>query len=346
MTNCRNCEKLITAEMQFCPYCSQKNTDGKIRVRSFLAVFVNQVFNIESKLFKTLRDLFIPGKLTIEYFKGKHKTYFHPLRLFIVLAVIYIALVGFSQHNFLQINDDGKSISSPSFHKKVYYFILLQQLDSLNNVNYQTKKYNTNTYTHIQQLICDTLEKYEKISRSDSMFWDVEAIDLIELNAQEIIDKYNIEGFWDVLLFKQGLKVSKGGDSGINSFILNNALWAILLMMPFLAFILMLFYNKKYYYVEHLVFSFHAHSFIFFLFIVLSLPYYLLNFVGISNKIIEVIVIIIILIVPVYILFALKNVYDQKWWITVLKFLGISFNYAILSLVFFILIVTFGFVFF
>jgi len=338
MPNCRNCEKLITAEMQFCPYCSQKNTDGKVRVWSFLAVFINQVFNIESKLFKTLRDLFIPGKLTTEYFKGKHKTYFHPLRLFIVLAVIYIAFLGFSQHNFFQLDLDEKSISSPSFHKKVYYSILLQQLDSLNNVNHQIKKYDSNTYAHIQQLICDTLEKYEKISRSDSMIWDVEAIDLIELNAQEIIDKYNIEGFLDVFMFKRSLKVLKGGASEINSFILSNALWAILLMMPFLALILMLFYYKQYYYVEHLVFSFHVHSFIFLLFvIIISLDYFL------NSKVIS---ILILLIIPVYILFALKNVYRQTWWITVLKFLGISFNYAILSISFVILIIVLGFAFF
>jgi len=269
----------MTAEMQFCPYCSQKNTNGKIRVRSFLAVFVNQVFNIESKLFKTLRDLFIPGKLTIEYFKGRHQTYFHPLRLFIVLAVIFIAFLTFSENDFIRLNPNEDKISSPSFHKKVYYSILFHQLDSLNSVNYQIKKYDSTTYRYIEQLICDTLEKYENTIRNPFSERNIEVIDLIELDDQEI-------------------------------------------------------------------FSFHAHSFIFLLFTVVFLFSYLLDSIGISNKIIEVIVILTILMVPVYILFALKKVYEQKWWTTVLKFLGISFNYAILSLVFFILIVALGFVFF
>jgi len=345
VSNCRNCEHSIASEMQFCPHCGQKNTDGKVRVWSFLTVFINQVFNIESKLFKTMRDLFIPGKLTVEYFKGKHKTYFHPLRFFIVLAVLLIALISFfSNGNFISAdeinisltnetdtisldeNSNSSHLSSPSNIKKIYYAILFHQLDSLNTVNYQTQQYDSLTHSHIRQLVCSTLGDYEEsiniitekipVGIGINKLLEINITDAIELNDDEIAEKYEVKGFINNLALKQSLKVYKGA-YGFDSFILSNALWAGLLMMPFLALILMLFYFKqKHYYVEHLVFSFHIHSFIFLLFALVTLLQNLLNY--------ELIFIILILAILGYILFAIKKVYGQTWLKTLLKFTGIS----------------------
>jgi len=345
--NCRNCELSIAIEILFCPHCGQKNTDGKIKVWSFLAVFLDQVFNIESKLFKTMRDVFIPGRLTVEYFKGKHKTYFHPLRFFIVLAVLLLAIIGF----FLDNETTSTDNISQSFKYKIYNSVLFHQLDSLNRAKYQTQEYDTITYTLIQQLVDElvdeTLGEYGGVSQHFSPYvYDfdtnkelyIKNIDLIELNDQEIVDKYKIEGFWEVLLLKQNLKVLKG-ESGFRNFFLSNVLWTGLLMMPFLALIFKLFYLKlNHYYVEHLVFSFHIHSFIFLLFAFIILLLQFLNF--------QFIFIISILAIPIYIVFAIKKVYRQSWSSTLLKFTGISFCYTILSTVFLALTLVLGLMFF
>lgn len=43
-----------------------------------------------------MKALFIPGKLTTEYFKGRHVAYVPPVRIFLTLAVIHFAILGFS----------------------------------------------------------------------------------------------------------------------------------------------------------------------------------------------------------------------------------------------------------
>ncbi len=55
--------------------------------------FINNAFNIESKLFRTLRAMFVPGKLTEEYFKGRHIRYYHPLRLFLFTGIALFAVL-------------------------------------------------------------------------------------------------------------------------------------------------------------------------------------------------------------------------------------------------------------
>ena len=91
--NCGNCAHPISEAAKFCSNCGQKNTDGRISISSFFSVFFSTVFNLESKFFQSISHIFIPGKLTLEYFKGKHKRYFHPVRFFIVSALLLLASI-------------------------------------------------------------------------------------------------------------------------------------------------------------------------------------------------------------------------------------------------------------
>ena len=87
---CPNCNNVFPKDAKYCPACSQKTRSGKVTVREYLSDFFDQVFNLDSKLFKTLGALFIPGKLTKEYFLGKRKSYAPPIRLFLVMVIIFL----------------------------------------------------------------------------------------------------------------------------------------------------------------------------------------------------------------------------------------------------------------
>lgn len=88
---CLNCGSTNVEE--YCANCGQKAQATKQPFRVFLTDAVETLFNIDSRIFKTLKDLFrYPGKLTNEYVAGKRATYLPPLRIYISISVIYFLL--------------------------------------------------------------------------------------------------------------------------------------------------------------------------------------------------------------------------------------------------------------
>lgn len=325
---CLNCEKVIGNEMKFCSYCGQKNSNGKVNVLTYFTDLFSLVFNIEGKLFTTLTDIFIPGKLTVKYFKGKRLGYFHPLRLFLVLAALLLAAISFS----LKDNLDNIGLIESNNIKKFTTIEIAKKIDVFNQEN--CTLYDSLLYARIENFRYDILGDYENVSANlDDINIDfggeeihLKGYDIVKYNAEEIIEKNNIEGFWGQFFVKQGVKFFKNID-GFVTYIISNSLWLALLMMPFLAIILKIFYFKKYY-IEHLVFSLHTHSFIF---LILTLSLLLNYFLGT-----DVFLGLLFIAVTIYFLLSLKNYYRQSWRITLLKFFSIGCCYVCLT-VFFVL---------
>ena len=90
---CKNCNQLLEKGDNFCPNCGQK-TINKLNVKFILGDFFQTVFNIDSKVFRSLRFLlFKPGFLTKEYVEGKRVSYLAPIRLYIALSFIFFFLI-------------------------------------------------------------------------------------------------------------------------------------------------------------------------------------------------------------------------------------------------------------
>lgn len=96
--NCLNCGHTLEKDFKFCPNCGQHPTDGKIPFSHLFLEFFEGVFHLDGKLITTLRHVFIPGKLTLEFFKGKHKSYAAPFQLFLVLGGLYFVLLSKTMH--------------------------------------------------------------------------------------------------------------------------------------------------------------------------------------------------------------------------------------------------------
>ena len=82
--------------------CAQRYTDGKISLRDLLRDFLESFLNFDSRVFRTITALFLPGKLSIEYFRGRHQRYLSPLRLFFSLAVFHFAVLGFLGNSYIK----------------------------------------------------------------------------------------------------------------------------------------------------------------------------------------------------------------------------------------------------
>ncbi len=326
-TNCPNCQSEMAITDKFCASCGQKVQRRIPRLWEMITEFFDSVLNIDSKIVRTFQAIFIPGQLTIRYFQGIRKKYYQPFRLFFFVSVLFFTVLGFSgikdtimgfnqQNDFVDLQEkvqtskkltELKPVITPKFIDTVLVSGVFDSLQSELNVSMDT--FNIN------------------FGATDGSY-DIASEDLLALSGDEIIEKYEIEGFWDQLVAKQFIKTIKD-PSGFTWYMIGNLIWMLIFLMPALALVLKLLYiRRKRYYVEHLTFMFHFHSFAFLLATVFIL---IANYFDNSR-----ITLALLVGIPLYLLVALLRYYKQGFIKTFIKFIMLVISYSLLSLIFFL----------
>jgi hypothetical protein len=92
---CQNCGTPLLGE--HCYACGQP-VKGLVRhFSSIVGDFLDTVFNIDTRVFRTLGPLFArPGYLSLEYFAGRRVRYVSPVRLFFFLSIVTFFVAQFS----------------------------------------------------------------------------------------------------------------------------------------------------------------------------------------------------------------------------------------------------------
>jgi hypothetical protein len=87
LTSCTNCGG---ASSDYCSRCGERQPGHHdLSVAHFAHDVVHEFVHLDSKLFRTLRDIVAkPGFLTEEYFAGRKSRYIAPLRLFLTLFAL------------------------------------------------------------------------------------------------------------------------------------------------------------------------------------------------------------------------------------------------------------------
>lgn len=328
---CRNCHFPLAPDATYCYNCGQKNTTGKISFWGLMDELADAIFNLDSKIFRTIAALFIPGKLTVEYFKGRHKRYVHPFRIFLVLAVVQIAVI-----NFVALDEMEETLTDvvDSEAQKNFQAVFM---DSLQHVHEIVLEEHKNNKAQLQLAFDSTFAKmggtkydstnlgYMVIDENwdlDTEELDVARKDIVEMSDQSLLDKYEVEGLIPRYLVIQSLRFLKKG-GGISEFFMGKLVWMIMLMMPALALVLKLLYiRRKRFYVEHLIFSFHYHAFAF---LALSLGIlldgngdeYIFIPIALGGMVI-------------YLYLAMRRVYQQGHFKTFIKFSVLNWSYTFL----------------
>jgi len=304
---------------KYCPACSQKYTTGRISIKDFLVDFFNDVLNLDAKLPKTFMALFIPGKLTTEFFKGKHKSYASPIRLFLLSGVFLFAYLTIQMKNVDMEDDDILNL-----HQDVDW---LTFQDHLNDAKTKTDSIFPQNVAVSDSLIKFMIDEVGEIEDSINLEENFDGLplpkfskrDLLQDRPDELIEKYGKDwDFWQRIAFKQTLKLSQGFRGVLEYFISHSSI-SILFMMPFLALLLKLLYiRRNYYYIEHLIFAFHYHAFVFLIILFLSAFGIYLH---------PIILAILIVSIFVYLFIAMLKVYQQGWFKTLIKYFTLLFGY-------------------
>lgn len=315
---------------QYCPDCGQKVYHGPLRLRQLFAQFFEVIFNIDNRFFRTLRDMFFPGRLTNYYLAGKQQTYLNPLRLFFVTALVFVAILTFtiSYLTSEELNKNDRRQVANAYHE-LYADELRQAADSVK------QDYLNNDGVHSA---IDSLLNIVAVNEHDSTsvgyfkyegglsFTPTELIvsskDIYTNNATTLCKQYNVPGRIEQYQVQQLVKIMTSGANTL-TYILSQSLWALLIMIPITGLLLKLVYiRRKRRYVEHLVFSLHTHAV---LFILLGFGLLYLYFQESMN-----VFFIGLGLFAIFLYLALRKVYQQGWFKTLVKLCILGFFYAML----------------
>ena len=158
LPNCQNCSTSISEMDKFCPNCGQQNTDGHISMHDLWHELTHYFIHVDNKIFVTLRDLLIPGKLTDEFFKGHRKRYVPPITLFFVIGILSPWILG---QVFKQSPNQAHMTKGFIKEKQLYRNDLLFELDSI-------VKNDSTRFSKDMKIVLDTflLKNYQKYNTS------------------------------------------------------------------------------------------------------------------------------------------------------------------------------------
>ena len=93
-TACAACGEALAGP--YCHACGERAPHpGDESLVAFLREQVREVTSADGRLWRTVRALFVPGKLTVEYLGGRRGLYARPVRVFLVVNVaLFFALSG------------------------------------------------------------------------------------------------------------------------------------------------------------------------------------------------------------------------------------------------------------
>jgi len=125
-------------------------------------------------------------------------------------------------------------------------------------------------------------------------------------------------------------RVQAVGETGLKKAVLENIPAALIILLPIMAFVLKLLYPlSRRYYVEHLLFFVHFHSFVFFILTLQILLTRLGEWIGFVEMLFDLVVVAATLYIPVYLYVAMRRVYGQGRALTFVKYVPLVIAYAI-----------------
>ena len=287
---CLNCNHTLSEVYNFCPHCGQENNDNNVSFGTFIGDFFSNYFSFDTRIGRSIQPFFLrPGYLTNQFNDGKRTRYVHPLRLYLVVSLVFFFLIS------LQVDFSIDNTSTEEFGWGAVNGIL--DLDSLEK---------------------DSIELIKNIVL-DANLSDEEALDsLAQIGQKDLVvrvDSLRTDWFGK-RAFGQGRRLARLGLRFFVATLIKNLPFVLLVAMPLFALLLKgLYVRRRVLYVQHLVHTLHLHSFSLVLFSLL-VTFYLLE---VPNQVEDYAEGIIFLLLLSYVLLSFRRVYEQSWIKTVAK---------------------------
>ncbi len=300
---------------------------------ALLRDLMEDMLDLDSRFVRTLKPLlFKPGRLTRDYMNGRRFRYAPPMRVYIFSSIVFFLLAALLSSNAIKLEArDGDFVMFRSETKEDQQKIE----EALEDLPEAVKG-----KIDVEQAV----EEVHKENRANGAF-DVDDLD-IQFNDQPWDRETNpVDIRWlpdwlnehindEIENSPQKAEQINGNPNLIVDKFFDILPVTMFILLPVVALIFKFWYLfAKRYYVEHLIFSLHNHSFIFVnltLILLLGLAGDLLaarEYTALAQGL-EWLTVIMLAWIPLYLLISLRTVYRQNWFLTLGKYFAIGISYA------------------
>ena len=334
LTHCENCG----AELQghWCSQCGQPAIEYRRSFRYVVADLLNEFLNWDSKFFTTIALLiFKPWRLTNAFLAGKRVRYVNPLRLYLLASILFFFAVNYATKGLkfepgklepkdrAELEAELKNEDLPPAAREKLAALLRESSPSpasepSTNTPSPVPSGSPNASPSSPAPENDTHKKqYGKIGERPFAVFDADAKTStpferwIEARAKEKMGEHGT---------KMGLFIST---------LLSNLPYMMLCCIPLFAFVLKVLYIRRgIFYIDHLIYALHIHTFAYTGIMLIVLATIGLNRVA-PGPIAGWIIALLWITFVVQIFLSIRRVYRQGWFISIFKFLFGGFVYFI-----------------
>lgn len=325
---CLNCDAPLTGE--YCSNCGQHSKHHVHSTAAMLAELVEDLFHTDHRVWRTLAPLlFRPGKLTVDYLRGKRVTYTPPFRLYIVLSLLFFLTTSLSQDEVKIVTPDGANIIVPGEAPQAAgtqptYDIdpdVMEQLDDfLADIDADRRAATRSEFESAlrkvppedQGVILGGMTKFSNCSPAA-----LERVlpDTSPKSRQRLLDGCR--------------KVTQNSGEDFSHALSERAPQVLFFFLPLIAlFAKILYIGSRRYYAEHVLFFVHCHAFVFLLLALNNVIGWLLHWIPHTSFVAGLLTAAVYLYFPLYLFRAMRNVYGQGRFVTGVKFFFLMGGYV------------------
>lgn len=364
---CQNCYHPLPYKAKFCAHCGQKVSDGKVTLGDIMQQLWFRILHLESRSWRVLWRLFIPGQVSIDYFRGKRKRYPPPVQFFFVIMFFFLLLVNYiagksSGFSFRQTKTGIQyGTSRDSSATKFDLYEVGKEYVRTKRIRAQIDSLRLDSMTPRVRAVLDSILQRSKQTEEilgkafttspDSILQQppdsatinlgfrqlkVATTDIFEKDVETLIEEYQLSHWIDKAMLRQGVKSIKDPNALVKTY-LGSLAWTMLALIVLMAGVMTLLYRRRgRYYVEHFIFLLHQHTSAFLMLTLLLLLHQIIALPALLW-------VFVLLVMIASMLIAMRRYYGQGWGKTTLKWLIFGVVYLVGLNVLFILSIFFAF---
>ena len=322
LTHCENCGAQLQGH--WCAQCGQPALDYRRSFRHVIADLLNEFLNWDSKFFATIALLiFKPWRLTNEFLTGKRVRYANPLRLYLLASILVFFAVNYGAKGIhvdpskldskdrAELQADLKDTDLPPEAREKLQALLQESSPS----PAPSPATNASSPSPSAQ-ISPQKKEYGKIGERPFVAFDDAKSTTpferwIEARAKEKMGEHGT---------KMGLFIAT---------LFSNLPYMMLCCIPLFAFVLKVLYVRRHiFYIDHLIYALHIHSFLYASVMLIVLATIGLNRVA-PGPIAGWLIALLWIAFVTQIFLSIRYVYRQGWFVSIFKFLFGGFVYLL-----------------